>query len=161
CDLYELPEHLKGQFDIVYSSYGTIGWLPDLDKWAAVVNAFLKPGGRLILIEFHPVVWMFDEQLKTIAYNYFNTEDIVEETSGTYADPSAPVKSKTISWNHPLAEVLGAVLSQGLAIKDFREYDYSPYNCFKNMKRLGRDQFVIEHLGRKIPMLYALDAIKQ
>ena len=44
CDLYSLPDHLKGAFDIVFTSYGTIGWLPDLDKWAEVISHFLKCG---------------------------------------------------------------------------------------------------------------------
>src|SRR5690606_40582309 len=43
--VYDLPNQLGGQFDIVFTSYGTIGWLPDLDRWGAVVSHFLKPGG--------------------------------------------------------------------------------------------------------------------
>src|SRR4029079_13933942 len=29
-DVYRAKEHLKERFDIVFTSYGTIGWLPDL-----------------------------------------------------------------------------------------------------------------------------------
>ena len=58
CDLYDLPNHLDQQFDFVFSSYGTIGWLPDLDKWAKVISSFLKPTGKFIFVEFHPVVWL-------------------------------------------------------------------------------------------------------
>lgn len=65
CDLYELPQQLDKQFDVVFSSYGTIGWLPDLDKWAAVISCFLKPGGRLVP-KIHPVVWMFDDAFSEI-----------------------------------------------------------------------------------------------
>ncbi|MFK7786603.1 MAG: class I SAM-dependent methyltransferase, partial [Crocinitomicaceae bacterium] len=61
CDVYDLPNHLTEKFDIVFTSYGTIGWLPDLDKWANVVQHFLRPGGEFIFAEFHPVVWMFDD----------------------------------------------------------------------------------------------------
>jgi 2-polyprenyl-3-methyl-5-hydroxy-6-metoxy-1,4-benzoquinol methylase len=57
CNVYDLPQHLNEEFDIVYTSYGTIGWLPDMDKWANVVSTFLKPGGKFIFVEFHPVVW--------------------------------------------------------------------------------------------------------
>src|SRR5690606_20725019 len=64
CDIYDLPKHLNEQFDIVFTSYGTIGWLPDLDKWASVIHHFLKPGGQFIFAEFHPVVWMFDNDFK-------------------------------------------------------------------------------------------------
>ncbi len=30
CNVYDLKEHLNEKFDIVFTSYGTIGWLPDL-----------------------------------------------------------------------------------------------------------------------------------
>jgi 2-polyprenyl-3-methyl-5-hydroxy-6-metoxy-1,4-benzoquinol methylase len=49
CDLYDAPNHLNEKFDIVFTSYGTIGWLPDLDKWAKVVSHFLKPNGKFII----------------------------------------------------------------------------------------------------------------
>ena len=56
CDIYSLPQHLDKQFDIVFTSYGTIGWLPDIDKWAKIVSRYLKPGGKLVFVDFHPVV---------------------------------------------------------------------------------------------------------
>ena len=60
CDIYDLPKHLDKQFDIVFTSYGAIGWLPDLDKWGQIISKFLKPNGKFVFVEFHPVVWMFD-----------------------------------------------------------------------------------------------------
>jgi SAM-dependent methyltransferase len=72
CDIYDLPNYLDTTFDIVFTSYGTIGWLPDLDKWANIIARYLKPDGRFIFVEFHPVVWMFDNDFEKVAYNYFN-----------------------------------------------------------------------------------------
>ena len=66
CNIYDLPQHLDKQFDIVFTSYGTIGWLPDLDKWAHIVSRFLKPTGRFVFVEFHPVVCMFGDDFKEI-----------------------------------------------------------------------------------------------
>ena len=63
CNIYDLPSYLNESFDIVFTSYGTIGWLPDLNKWAEIIARFLKPGGQFIFVEFHPVVWMFDDNL--------------------------------------------------------------------------------------------------
>ena len=74
CDIYDLLNHLDHQFDIVFTSYGTIGWLPDLSKWANIVSRFLKPGGNFVFVEFHPVVWMFDDEFDKIGYNYFNAQ---------------------------------------------------------------------------------------
>ena len=56
CDVYETRQYVSQKFDTVFTSFGTIGWLPDLDKWAKVIADSLKPGGRLIFVEFHPVV---------------------------------------------------------------------------------------------------------
>jgi len=43
-NVYDLKDQLDEKFDIVFTSYGTIGWLPDLDKWADIVSHYLKPG---------------------------------------------------------------------------------------------------------------------
>jgi SAM-dependent methyltransferase len=78
CNIYDLPGYLHEKFDIVFTSYGTIGWLPDLNKWAKLIADYLKPGGTFILVEFHPVVWMFDSDFTKIEYSYFKKEPIVE-----------------------------------------------------------------------------------
>lgn len=33
CDIYSLPDIINEQFDIIYTSYGVINWLPDLNRW--------------------------------------------------------------------------------------------------------------------------------
>lgn len=160
CDVYDLPNHLDEEFDIVFTSYGTIGWLPDLDKWAAVIHRFLRPGGRFIFAEFHPVVWMMDTNLEKIGYSYFNHEAIRETEMGTYADVTAPIETVTITWNHSMAEVLGSLLQNGLQLKEFNEYDFSPYNCFHNMEEFEPGRYRVAHLGNKLPLVYSLAAVK-
>ena len=80
-----MPIVLDQKFDIVYTSYGTIGWLPDLQTWANVLSCFLKPGGKFVFGKFHTVVWMFDDDFTFVKYNYFNEKPIVETHEGTYA----------------------------------------------------------------------------
>jgi len=156
CDVYSLPNVLNEQFDIVFTSYGTIGWLPDVDNWAAVVSRFLKPGGRFVIADFHPVVWMFDNDFSKIAYRYFKDEAIIEEETGTYAEKDADITNETISWNHSLGEMLGALLKSGITIAGFNEYDYSPYNCFSHLEEFEPGKFRVKHLGNTIPMVYAV-----
>ena len=160
ADIYSLPSILNEQFDLVFTSYGTIGWLPDMDKWAAVVAQFLKPGGQFIFAEFHPVVWMYDNDFAKITYSYFNKEAIIETLPGTYADKSAPLNNTEIGWNHPISEVLNALLGKGLRLQQFGEYDYSPYNCFSNMEEYEPGKFRIKHFENKIPMVYSIVATK-
>lgn len=161
ADVYELPQQLHQQFEVVFTTYGVLGWLPDLDRWAGVVAHFLKPGGRLILVEFHPVVWMFDNSFTRFDYSYFNRETITEQETGTYADRAAPIETTSVSWNHSLSEVLGALLSQGLEIRHFAEYDYSPYNCFAGLEDVGERHYQFPHLRGKLPMVYSVVARKK
>lgn len=160
CDLYDLPQLLHQKFDVVFTSYGTIGWLPDLDKWAKTITHFLKPGGRFVFVEFHPVVWMFDDALQQVTYGYFNSGPIIETETGTYADREAPLHHEYVGWNHGLAEVLESLLQNGLTLETFREFDYSPYNIFRNAVETKPGQFKVAHLNGKIPLVYALAARK-
>lgn len=159
-DVYNLPNVLEEKFDIVFTTYGTIGWLPDLEKWANVIDHFLKPNGEFIFVEFHPMIWMFDYNLDKIAYDYFKTEEIVETETGTYADPNAEIEYSTVSWNHSLGEVFSSLRGVELDILDFQEYDYSPYDCFKNLEKLAERKYRFKHIEKLIPMVYSIKAKK-
>ncbi|MFT5512636.1 MAG: ubiquinone/menaquinone biosynthesis C-methylase UbiE [Bacteroidia bacterium] len=160
CDIYSLPEVLDEKFDIVFSTYGTIGWLPDLDKWSHIVSHFLKPGGRLIFAEFHPVVWMFDDEFAGVGYNYFNDGAIHEQQEGTYTNPEADIDQEYVMWNHGLAEVISNLINNGMVLSQFHEFDYSPYNCFNYTEEFELGKFRIKHFENNIPMVYSLEAHK-
>ncbi len=161
CDIYDLPNHLDEKFDIVFTSYGTIGWLPDLNKWAKIISKFLKTGGSFIFVEFHPVIWMFDDDLEKIKYRYFNSGPIIETEIGTYADKSAKIEAEYITWNHSMSEVINSLISNDLEINSLNEYDYSPYDCFNKTIENSPNKFQIEHLENKIPMVYSITATKK
>lgn len=161
CDIYDLPKHLTEKFDVVFTSYGTIGWLPDLEQWGAVVSQFLKPGGKFVMVEFHPVVWMFSDDFSHIQYRYFNSGPIIETESGTYADRSASITPQNVTWNHALSEVFQGLIQNGLEIGAMAEYDYSPYNCFENTVEFEPKKYRIQTLGDKIPMVYSIVAQKK
>lgn len=158
CDIYDLPNHLDEKFDIVFTSYGTIGWLPDLDKWAKVVSKYLNPNGQFVFVEFHPVVWMFDDNFDKIGYRYFNSGAILETESGTYADKNADITQSYVVWNHSISEVLNSLIKNELEIKSMDEFDYSPYNCFNNTIEFEPRKYRIKHLDDKIPMVYSITA---
>lgn len=160
CDIYDLPQHLDQQFDMVFTSYGTIGWLPDLNKWAGIISKYLKLGGQFVFVEFHPVVWMFDNDFEKIGYNYFNTGALIETETGTYADRDADLEQEYVCWNHSLSEVMGSLIQNDLTIRSFEEYDYSPYNCFRHTIEFEPKKYRIVHLDNKIPMVYSLVATK-
>lgn len=172
CNVYDLhPKNtessetppLEGReaFDIVFTSYGVIGWLPDLDKWAEIIAYYLKPGGIFYLAEFHPVVWMFDEEFTHVKYNYNNCEVIVTDSQGTYTDRYADIKAKEYCWNHSLSEVLNALIRHGLRVEQFNEFMYSPYPCFNNIVQGGDGNWRIKGMEGKLPMVYSIKALKQ
>lgn len=163
CNIYELPQHLMNeQFDIVFTSYGVIGWLPNLEQWATVVANYVAPSGRFIMAEFHPVVWMFDNDFENITYAYHNETAIIETIKGTYADQNAPLQADCITWNHSLSEIMNPLINNNLSIINFSEYDYSPYDCFKEgvMESFAEGKFRVKHLGNKIPMVFSIVATK-
>jgi ubiquinone/menaquinone biosynthesis C-methylase UbiE len=161
CDLYSLPDFLDEKYDIVFTSYGTIGWLPDLEKWANIINYFLKENGKFIMAEFHPAVWMFDDDFTKVTYNYFNEKPIIETYEGTYADQSAEIKQEYIMWNHSLSEVLQNLIKHNMILNDFYEYDWSPYPCFSHVEEFEKGKWRIPQFGNKIPLVYALKAQKK
>lgn len=157
-DIYSVPEIISQQFDIVFTSYGTIGWLPDITKWAKCVKHCLKQGGKLVMADFHPVVWMYSDDFSYVQYKYSNEAPIVEAWEGSYADKTSTQKSKSISWNHGLAEILQALINVGLTIKVIQEHHFSPYNIFPEMVEILPDRFCIKKFGDKIPYVYAIVA---
>ncbi|NOT52903.1 MAG: class I SAM-dependent methyltransferase [Chitinophagaceae bacterium] len=160
CNVYDTSLHVKDQFDIVFTSYGTIGWLPDLVSWAKMIAGKLKPGGIFYIAEFHPVVWMFDDDFTHIKYSYENKEVIMTENEGTYTDRNADIKGKEYSWNHSISEVLNALIKAGLKIELFNEHMYSPYPCFRNTVEFEKGKWHIKGMEGKIPMVYSLKATK-
>lgn len=160
CDVYDVLNHVQEQFDIIFTSYGVLGWLPNMKKWAEIISNLLKPGGQLVLVEFHPMVWIFDNEFTNITYSYFNVESIVEEEKGTYADKNADITTKTITWNHPISEVLQAILENGLALNTFDEYDYSPYDCLGEMEEYAPQKFRSKLFQNKIPLVYSVVATR-
>ena len=160
-DVYDLPNVLHQKFDIVYTTYGTIGWLPDLQKWAEVISNFLKPGGKLIFVEFHPVVWMYNNDFTFVQYSYFNEGVIIENNEGTYADRTADLANQEVNWNHPTSEVLTSLLNENLALKSFQEYNWSPYPCFAHIEEIEKWKYQIPQFGNKLPLVFSLVAEKK
>jgi len=165
CNIYDLHQHLLLQqsenlFDIVFASYGTVNWLPDINRWAQVVSSCLKAGGIFVMVEFHPILDMFDNSYTRIEHSYFNQGPIVNEFEGTYADRTAPIRNRSVEWCHTLSDVIQALIQNGLRIEAVKEFDYSPYNCFANGVKTDEGFYQIKGLEKKIPLVYALKASK-
>lgn len=129
-----LPE--PESFDLVFTTWGTIGWLPDVAEWARIVAWFLKPGGRLYFADVHPAAFVFDGDggpggLPAFTFPYSKDVPDVLEDPSDYADASAALaNAKTWEWVHPLDEVLGALGDAGLTVDAFTEHYLVPWQIF-------------------------------
>lgn len=168
CNLYDLPGVLDaaGEFDIVYTSYGVIGWLPDLQPWGKIIAHYLKPGGFFYIAEGHPFMWTFDEysaDLK-IRYPYFSHAAIKDESAGTYAEKEATLEHKTTyGWNHTLSEVFGSLLAAGLSIDFFHEHQFCAWECLQDMEEdeNGFMRFKDPQKRELLPLMFSLKATKR
>jgi len=161
-NVLELDQHLKGQFDLVFTSYGTVCWLNDLNKWASIINHFLKPGGTFYIADFHPVLDMVDWENSKFVYPYFDRKKaFMEVEEGTYADRGADIAQKEYFWLRSLSEIMTPLLQQGLQLLDFQEFDWSPYNCFPKMTEIEKGKYVYflkEEMGNKVrlPQVFSM-----
>ncbi len=121
ANVYDAGTTLSGQqFDRVYTGIGALCWLPDIDAWARVVAELLRPGGRVHLVEFHPLThWSLSETDLTVKYSYFHEgpwvwEDDPDEPSD-YADPTATFEhNDTVEWNHGIGAIVTALAVAGM-----------------------------------------------
>lgn len=153
-NVLDLKHKVEKKYDLVYTSYGTIGWLEDLELWADSVLHCLAPGGTFIIVDFHPAMWMLDDDMKELFYSYFKGEPIIEE-SGSYTENTTKIKSKCVSWNHSFEELFSPLLSRGLKLQEFKEFNSSPYNCLPNMIKV-EDGYQLKKYPGIVPMIYGI-----
>lgn len=159
-DIYALSEKLAQQYDIVFTSYGTIIWLPDLDRWAQVIAQALAPNGIFYIADFHPTLMLLNFDNHQIEYDYFNKGVIEETQTHTYTGQPLPEPIKEYFWQHSLSEIMQALLKNGLQIVDFQEFDCSPYDCFPNFKRIGDSHYQFNGFNTSFPHVFAIKARK-
>ena len=125
-----------------------------------MVARYVSQGGKFVFADFHPALWMFDNEFTYVQYPYFNGEAIVETEKGTYADKDADIELESVGWNHGLAEVMQSLIDAGLQIEVFEELDFSPYDCFAKTVEIERGKFQIKGMEGKLPIMYTLKASK-
>ncbi|UCF70148.1 MAG: methyltransferase domain-containing protein [candidate division WOR-3 bacterium] len=127
-NIYDLSNVLKEKFDIVYTSYGVLCWLPDLAEWGRIIHNFLMEKGTFYIVEFHPIRSTFDDEGQMKEPYFHSDKPIRYEGTGTYADPSAPFYHVTYEWLHSMADVVNALVEAGLRIEFLHEFPFSVYD---------------------------------
>lgn len=160
CNVLDTSEFVDEKFDIVFTSYGVIGWLPDLKPWGHMIAERLKKGGVFYMAEFHPIVWMFDylDGKQIMKYGYMQDDVIYEEYEGTYANRDSKMTSKEYGWNHGLSEVINALVEAGLQIDYLNEYDESPYDVLPDLEVTKSGMYVTK--DKLYPLIFEIKATK-
>jgi SAM-dependent methyltransferase len=164
-DVYDAPKHLKEKFDIVFTSGGVLTWLPDLNRWAKVISALLKPEGFFYIREFHPFASIFyDEEVTELCvrYPYFQgREPLMFESEGSYA--SGEVKTglmKAYEWNHPISRIINVLIEEGLRIQFLHEFPFSSYKALPFMIEDENGRWILPKFADSVPLMFSLMATK-
>jgi len=147
---------LGEKFDLVFASYGVIGWIPDLQQWADTVARHLVQGGELVLVEFHPLMWLLDDTAR-VPYFYTAQPDI-ETEQGTYTDGGEGASITSCWWNHSLSELFHCLKSAGLDMLSFEEFDHSPYPLEGMVERDPGQYIYRSREHQHLPYCYAVKA---
>jgi SAM-dependent methyltransferase len=166
CDLYDLPRRLDGTFDIVFTSYGVLAWLPDLRKWAEIVAHFLRPGGTFYMVEMHPWADIFDDARDAgefrVAYSYCpSLKPLVFDEPTTYGDRAkAVVNTRSYEWAHTLGEIVTSLTQAGLRMEFLHELPFCIYAKFPFLRQGEDGWWRLPERSVQVPLMFSLKAAK-
>lgn len=166
-DVYGLPEALDGRFDVVFTSWGALIWLGDLERWAGIVATYLKPGGILYVAEFHPYAFLLADDATPdglrLGYPYFQRGRPSRfDEPGTYADPSAEtMHNVSYEWNHGFAEIIEPLLRRGLRLDHLHEFPYTRGLQLECMERCPDGWWRIRGHHDDFPLSFSLRMTKE
>ena len=165
CDVLHAPADLEG-FDIVFASWGAIVWIADIAGWMRMAARALKPGGRLLLVEGHPMMMTLDEAVAptapfTVRYPYDSDAPLAMDNQEDYAEPGAKLKAdRNVQFLHGLAKILNAAIAAGFTIGKLEELDRLPWQGLPQLVKADAHYFTLPEGAPFIPLAFTLDATK-
>jgi SAM-dependent methyltransferase len=133
-DVYDAPRVVEpGSFDLVYSSLGSVQYLPRIQGWAHVVAALLRPGGRLFMREGHPILW---------ALRDVGDDRLVVD--GAYFERPEPER-----FDRPDTY---AAVGTTFATADSYEYDTAPARLFYGMEQVSDEEYRLIDRPWRLPL---------
>jgi SAM-dependent methyltransferase len=167
-DVESLPERLSGAFDVVFTSWGALIWLGDLERWAEVIAHFLRPGGTVYVAEFHPYAFLLADDATPdslhVGYPYFmhGVPQRFDEP-GDYADPDAsPENTVTFEWLHGFGEIVDPLLRRGLRLDFLHELPFTvPGLPFPFLEKDERGMLRVKDHPEDFPLSFTLRMTKE
>jgi SAM-dependent methyltransferase len=176
ADVYDLPSVLKrpASFDIVYTSYGAINWLPDLPRWAETISHYLKPGGFFHIVEAHPTARIFptnETDLKQAGsfrpwLGYFHDPAGIRWPADIdYANPNAIYTTATHEWQHTISDIVNSLINAGLTIEWLHEFPYCAWEVVAGSQVVERFSSSHAYYGlpksqAQLPLMFSIRARK-
>jgi SAM-dependent methyltransferase len=177
ADIYDWLAAATEQLDIAFASYGALCWLSDLTVWARGVARVLAPRGRLVVVEFHPLLSLFDDDGRfgagpsqggggaRIEWPQGIGDYVAASEGALPAGEHIPASERFENpeacheWEWSVADVVDAVARAGLRIERVREWPYSN-GCkfFPSMVAGEGRRWFLAHGAPKVPLMYGFVA---
>ena len=163
-DVLDLRSALDREFDIVFTSYGTITWLRDLEAWARAIARSLKPDGFFYIVDNHPTSYLFqadEEGHVARRYDYFHSPEPLQlEPQPDYADTDHTTLAAE-AWIWSLSDLFGALERAGLVVYEFKEYPRTVYKQFPQMRETSDGYWELSAEELDLPLLFSLKARRE
>jgi len=168
-NLYDLPTALSGRFDIVFSSYGVLCWLPDLKRWGEIVARYLEPGGIFYIAEAHPFIRVFptDDDITDGSTELRPRFHYFHDPAGTRWPPAADYVDETTRyttpehiWQHSMGDIVNALVTAGLRIDFLHEFPYCTWKVIAFTEPVERGSWGLGPRFPRLPLMFSLKATK-
>jgi SAM-dependent methyltransferase len=166
-DVYAAAEVLEpGSFDLVYTGIGALCWLPSVRRWAQVVAALLRPGGRLFIRDGHPMLFALDRSPDgglVTTYPYFEQAQAqVFDEAGTYVQSDAVFEhTVTHEWNHGLGEIVTALLDEGMTLTGLAEHDSVPWDPYPGVMTETNGEWRLTEEPSRLACSFTIQAVRR
>lgn len=164
-EVYDAPALIGDDFDMVFTSWGTITWLDDIAAWAAAVAGALKVGGRFYFADSHPGVMSHEEVDGAIRarYDWRSAKERPErfDAPTTYTGDETPLATAhTFEWMRGVSDVIGALLKAGMRLDWLHEHELLPFKLFPMMTPAGDRLFKLPPGVPRMPLALSLQATR-
>ena len=168
-NVYDLPTTLSGRFDIVFSSYGVLCWLPDLKRWGEIVARYLEPGGIFYIAEAHPFIRVFptDNDITDGStelrphFSYFHDPAGRRwPPAADYADEAARYTTPEHTWQHSMGDIVNTLVTAGLRIDFLHEFPYCVWKVIAFTEPVERGCWGLGPRFPRLPLMFSLKATK-
>ena len=165
ASLYDAPQALGARYDLAFVTWGAINWLPDIAGWASFVSEVLRPGGRLYLLEGHPLLnqceWPGGRAELTYDFRTPREHPLAFDTAQTYTGDERLLRhTRNYEWPHPIGDIVNALIAAGMRLDFLREHERIAWRAFPEMVEVGEDLFALPPGLPRMPISFSIGAAR-